>query len=148
MQCVYVDRLSQKRGNATALVGERQRKLAAGEAISPIMLFPEGTTTNNIFLLPFKTGVFVAGLPVQPVVIREDTIQTKGERSSLHAATKLSSHEKREAFFPFFPPAEHHSTILLKRRLLLSPFLASVRIDSNCALSYDASVAAGKLRRI
>lgn len=36
----------------------------------PLLLFPEGTTTNGRFLLPFKTGAFLAGQPLQPVVIR------------------------------------------------------------------------------
>lgn len=36
----------------------------------PILLFPEGTTTNGDFLLPFKTGAFLAGLPLRPVVIK------------------------------------------------------------------------------
>lgn len=30
----------------------------------------EGTTTNGDYLLPFKTGVFLAKAPVQPVILR------------------------------------------------------------------------------
>jgi hypothetical protein len=30
----------------------------------------QGTTTNGEYLLPFKTGAFLAGLPVQPVVLK------------------------------------------------------------------------------
>ena len=30
----------------------------------------QGTTSNGMCLLPFKTGAFLAGLPVQPVVIK------------------------------------------------------------------------------
>lgn len=36
-------------------------------------MFPflsEGTTTNGDYLLPFKTGAFLAGAPVQPVILR------------------------------------------------------------------------------
>jgi lysophosphatidylcholine acyltransferase / lyso-PAF acetyltransferase len=29
----------------------------------------QGTTTNGRYLLPFKTGAFVAGKPIQPVLI-------------------------------------------------------------------------------
>ena len=29
----------------------------------------QGTTTNGRYLLPFKTGAFVAGKPVQPVLL-------------------------------------------------------------------------------
>ncbi|XP_031251991.1 lysophospholipid acyltransferase LPEAT1-like [Pistacia vera] len=35
-----------------------------------MMLFPEGTTTNGDFLLPFKTGAFLARVPVLPVILR------------------------------------------------------------------------------
>ncbi|MQL82775.1 hypothetical protein Taro_015237 [Colocasia esculenta] len=38
---------------------------------SPMMLlFPEGTTTNGDFLLPFKTGAFLAKVPILPVILR------------------------------------------------------------------------------
>ncbi len=30
----------------------------------------QGTTTNGNFLLPFKTGAFLAGVPVQPVILQ------------------------------------------------------------------------------
>ena len=31
---------------------------------------PEGTTTNGNYILPFKTGAFLAGTPIQPVILR------------------------------------------------------------------------------
>ena len=36
----------------------------------PIVVFPEGTTTNGTALTTFKSGAFVAGRPVQPILIR------------------------------------------------------------------------------
>jgi lysophosphatidylcholine acyltransferase/lyso-PAF acetyltransferase len=30
----------------------------------------EGTTTNGDYLLPFKTGAFLAKAPIQPVILR------------------------------------------------------------------------------
>ena len=30
----------------------------------------QGTTTNGKFLLPFKSGAFLAGVPVQPVILQ------------------------------------------------------------------------------
>jgi lysophosphatidylcholine acyltransferase/lyso-PAF acetyltransferase len=36
-----------------------------------VLLLPgQGTTTNGVCLLPFKTGAFLAGAPVQPVILR------------------------------------------------------------------------------
>lgn len=35
----------------------------------PLLLFPEGTTSNGDALLPFKKGAFVPGAPVRPVVL-------------------------------------------------------------------------------
>jgi hypothetical protein len=34
----------------------------------------QGTTTNGKFLLQFKTGAFLAGTPVQPVILKYDTV--------------------------------------------------------------------------
>ncbi|KMS93298.1 hypothetical protein BVRB_032890, partial [Beta vulgaris subsp. vulgaris] len=36
----------------------------------PIMIFPEGTTSNSRTLLRFKKGAFSTGYPVQPVLIK------------------------------------------------------------------------------
>ncbi|KIY98806.1 lysophosphatidylcholine acyltransferase/ lyso-PAF acetyltransferase [Monoraphidium neglectum] len=78
IECIYVDR--EKRngstGGASAGVGEqvRQRMLHSWahpeEEHRPMLLFPEGTTSNGTSLLPFKTGAFLAGVPVQPVIIK------------------------------------------------------------------------------
>ena len=36
----------------------------------PLLVFPEGTTTNGRGLLRFRSGAFVAGRPATPVVLR------------------------------------------------------------------------------
>lgn len=36
----------------------------------PLVIFPEGTTANGTAMIPFRSGVFNAGLPVRPVCIR------------------------------------------------------------------------------
>ncbi|KAK3235977.1 Lysophosphatidylcholine acyltransferase 2 [Cymbomonas tetramitiformis] len=53
------------KGNAT-LVRER----ALDPAASPLLVFPEGTTSNGAFLLPFHTSAFLAQKPVQPLVLK------------------------------------------------------------------------------
>merc|ERR1712226_1434129 len=35
----------------------------------PMLIFPEGTTTNGEGILEFKKGAFVAGVPVRPVLL-------------------------------------------------------------------------------
>merc|ERR1719203_722051 len=35
----------------------------------PLLIFPEGTTTNGRGLIDFKKGAFVSGRPVRPVLI-------------------------------------------------------------------------------
>lgn len=38
--------------------------------MSNLVVFAEGTTTNGTAMIPFRSGVFNAGLPVQPVCVR------------------------------------------------------------------------------
>lgn len=44
--------------------------------LRPMLLFPEGTTTNGKMLLPFKTGGFLAGVPVRPCILQYHTVGT------------------------------------------------------------------------
>lgn len=37
--------------------------------LSPIVVFPEGTTTSGRHLLPFKKGAFASLLPLKPVLV-------------------------------------------------------------------------------
>lgn len=43
---------------------------ARGWRGNPLLLFPEGTTSNGSCLLRFKTGVFASGVPVYPVTVK------------------------------------------------------------------------------
>eukprot|EP00339_Tiarina_fusa_P015910 CAMPEP_0117040488 /NCGR_PEP_ID=MMETSP0472-20121206/28331_1 /TAXON_ID=693140 ORGANISM="Tiarina fusus, Strain LIS" /NCGR_SAMPLE_ID=MMETSP0472 /ASSEMBLY_ACC=CAM_ASM_000603 /LENGTH=205 /DNA_ID=CAMNT_0004751233 /DNA_START=365 /DNA_END=978 /DNA_ORIENTATION=- len=66
-RCIYVDRAgSPKAKSVTEQIHER----AVSHDFPPIVVFPEGTTTNNLFILPFKTGAFVGGHAVKPVAIK------------------------------------------------------------------------------
>lgn len=70
--CIFVQRESKTsdfKGVSGAVTERIQR--AHQQKNSPMMLlFPEGTTTNGDYLLPFKTGAFLAKAPVQPVILR------------------------------------------------------------------------------
>ena len=74
-QCIFVDR---KDPNSRALTREALLSRAGDDRWPRVLMFPEATTTNQEALLRFKPGAFVAGLPVQPVVIRQP-FQFSGE---------------------------------------------------------------------
>lgn len=42
----------------------------AAPDLPPLLIFPEGTTSNQDYLTKFKVGSFTAGVPCQPVVLR------------------------------------------------------------------------------
>lgn len=67
----YIDRLHGSRFSVAGKIAERQKMvLKADGALPPVAIFPEGTTTNGDHLLKFRTGAFLAGAPVVPVLIR------------------------------------------------------------------------------
>jgi 1-acyl-sn-glycerol-3-phosphate acyltransferase len=41
-----------------------------GTCLRRLIVFPEGTTTNGTAMIPFRTGVFLAGQPVLPVCVQ------------------------------------------------------------------------------
>ncbi|XP_022144225.1 lysophospholipid acyltransferase LPEAT1 isoform X1 [Momordica charantia] len=70
--CVYVQReskTSESKG-VSGVVSERIREAVKNSSAPMMMLFPEGTTTNGEFLLPFKTGAFLSKAPVLPFILR------------------------------------------------------------------------------
>ncbi|KAL7117228.1 hypothetical protein ACP275_03G059900 [Erythranthe tilingii] len=70
--CVYVQRelkASNFKG-VSGVVNDRIREAHQNPSAPKMMLFPEGTTTNGDYLLPFKTGAFLAKAPVLPVILR------------------------------------------------------------------------------
>ncbi|MEW5304401.1 MAG: hypothetical protein WDW36_007012 [Sanguina aurantia] len=70
LQCLYVDR--ERGGQGTAqMVKHRMQVTSLGRDPSqrPMLLFPEGTTSNGLHLLPFKSGAFLAGVPLQPIIL-------------------------------------------------------------------------------
>ncbi|VFQ62383.1 unnamed protein product [Cuscuta campestris] len=70
--CVYVQRESRSPDfkGVSGVVNERIKEAYQNKFAPIMMLFPEGTTTNGDFLLPFKTGAFLAKVPVLPVILR------------------------------------------------------------------------------
>ena len=75
-----VGRLLQECGTVFVERGEKGSRQATLDAIAghceawrpgqrPLLIFPEGTTTNGEGMLDFKKGAFIGGLPVRPVLI-------------------------------------------------------------------------------
>lgn len=89
LQCIFVDREFKKGAGeikgAGAQVKDRMERVASGEGLRPVLLFPEGTTTNGKQLLPFKTGAFLAGAPVQPCMIKYTTNKVSPSWDSIDA---------------------------------------------------------------
>ena len=73
MQCIFTEREAAASGaesSAKKVLSHVARRLTEPTTWGPLWAFPEGTTTNNAYLLPFKTGAFLSGVPVQPVLLR------------------------------------------------------------------------------
>ncbi|XP_030553659.2 LOW QUALITY PROTEIN: lysophospholipid acyltransferase LPEAT1-like [Rhodamnia argentea] len=70
--CVYVQRESKSSDfkGVSGVITERVREAHQNKDAPMMMLFPEGTTTNGDYLLPFKTGAFLAKAPVLPVILK------------------------------------------------------------------------------
>uniref|UniRef100_A0A3Q1FHJ0 Phospholipid/glycerol acyltransferase domain-containing protein n=1 Tax=Acanthochromis polyacanthus TaxID=80966 RepID=A0A3Q1FHJ0_9TELE len=67
-QSVLVSRKDpESRKKAVAQLNER---LTSRGYWPQMLMFPEGTTTNGRALIKFKPGAFLAGVPVQPVLLR------------------------------------------------------------------------------
>jgi len=68
MDAVFVDRSSSSSRQATldAIAGHGSSWKPGHR---PLLIFPEGTTSNGEGLLPFKNGAFSSGMPVRPVVL-------------------------------------------------------------------------------
>jgi 1-acyl-sn-glycerol-3-phosphate acyltransferase len=68
MECVFVDRSSSDSRKATldAMTSHAADWMPGSR---PMLVFPEGTTSNGEVLLPFKKGAFTAGVPVRPVIL-------------------------------------------------------------------------------
>jgi len=68
MDTVFVERGNSDSRNATLeAISEHCTAWRSGDR--PMLIFPEGTTTNGEGLLDFKKGAFLSGVPVRPVII-------------------------------------------------------------------------------
>ncbi|XP_076895300.1 lysophospholipid acyltransferase LPEAT1-like [Bidens hawaiensis] len=70
--CIYVQRESKSADfkGVSGVVNDRINNSRQDKSAPMVMLFPEGTTTNGDYILPFKTGAFLSKAPVLPVILR------------------------------------------------------------------------------
>ncbi|KAI0562093.1 Acyltransferase [Gracilaria domingensis] len=86
----YIDRMENKGISVSQAISDRQRLVQdSAHEIPPVAIFPEGTTTNGRYLLPFKTGAFVSGLPVAPVLFRYEYKWFSPTYESIHTRPYL-----------------------------------------------------------
>lgn len=95
--------------------GKDQKAVAAerwarGWRGNPLLLFPEGTTSNGSCLLRFKTGVFAGGLPVHPVTVQYDSQRFSPAFESIYAWVHIfrmlaePAHHLRVEYLPRYCP--------------------------------------------
>ncbi|CAN9509566.1 unnamed protein product [Ophioblennius macclurei] len=111
-QSVLVSRKDpESRKNAIAQLNER---LSSNGYWPQMLMFPEGTTTNGQVLIKFKRGAFLAGVPVQPVLLRYpnqlDTVRwtykgTAWYETLWHTTSQLNTKMSVE-FLPVYNPSE------------------------------------------
>jgi len=72
---IFVDR-SDKNNRADIIkeIMERQTSTNSREEINQLLIFPEGTTTNNTGIIEFKQGAFLTKFNMKPYVIKFDPI--------------------------------------------------------------------------
>ena len=80
INCLFVKRENKEnREKIFELLEEKQRDFYEGKILTPLCLFPEGTTTNGRYILKFKRGAFYSLLPIKPQII----LLNKNENMSL-----------------------------------------------------------------
>lgn len=73
LNTIFVSRISstEDRENAVKMIQDRQTHIMEGKGKNVnLHIFPEGATTNNNYLIPFKRGVFTSLSPVLPIFVK------------------------------------------------------------------------------
>ncbi|KAL0970048.1 hypothetical protein UPYG_G00236440 [Umbra pygmaea] len=111
-QSVLVNRKNpESRKHAIMQIKER---LTSNGLWPQMLMFPEGTTTNGSTLIKFKPGAFVAGVPVQPVLLhypnKVDTVRwthkgTSWMEALWHTCSQLYTNVTVE-YLPVYTPSQ------------------------------------------
>uniref|UniRef100_UPI00398F0966 lysophosphatidylcholine acyltransferase 2 n=1 Tax=Pristiophorus japonicus TaxID=55135 RepID=UPI00398F0966 len=120
-------------------IEEITKRAQSGGKWPQLMIFPEGTCTNRTCLITFKSGAFIPGVPVQPVLIRYpnklDTVTWTWQGHSaamLMFLTLCQPYTDVEIeFLPVYVPNEEEKC---------DPFLYGNRVRSVMALELDVPI--------
>lgn len=73
LDTLWIDRSDKNsRNEIFTLLKQRQSDYINKKVLSPLIVFPEGTTTNGSHILKFKIGAFDSLLPIKPIIFEPD----------------------------------------------------------------------------
>ena len=113
MDCIWVDRRTVAgRARARELIDYYQQN----DKMPPLLIFPQGTTTNTRSLSMFKSGAFTTGRPTQPVALMfgncfADMMITTEGFSMLHAGCQFINFVSVEFLEPHEPTQVYTYTV-------------------------------------
>ena len=99
IHCLFVNRESESaRKKIMDDIYTRQKNFIEKQSLTPLAIFPEGTTTSNRHILKFKKGAFYHLLPIKPQIIKID------QNCPLHIACGVQNilfHSLKIMTYPF-----------------------------------------------
>jgi 1-acyl-sn-glycerol-3-phosphate acyltransferase len=139
--CVFVERHSaESRAAARAAIAERASAGATASRDPPLLIFPEGTTTNGLCLIAWERGAFAPGRPVLPVAISYPKGQPKPDAlfsiETLRAIARPYNRMRVAFLAPHLPDA-------VEAR---SPALYAAVVRARVAAALDVPLAAQSYR--
>jgi len=80
-----------------------------GKKLTPVAIYPEGSTTNGDYLISFKNGAFISCLPVQPMITynHSHVLTIDGHLSMFMNLCKSPFNTLTFRLFPVFEPNEY-----------------------------------------
>ncbi|CAI2372873.1 unnamed protein product [Moneuplotes crassus] len=72
LNCLYVDRETSKDNKDKIIqdIIQRQVLMEEGKDKFPLIIYPEGTTSNGFGMMEFKRGAFVSSKPIKPISVK------------------------------------------------------------------------------
>lgn len=71
IQCLFIERENVDQHAAVVRkLTERVENIRQGKNFSKLIIFPEGTTTNGNYVIPFKKGAFILGTPLKIMALK------------------------------------------------------------------------------